>query len=68
VSQLRVPLELVERANAVFNWGPAPTAKKPARAATRAKVAAAAKATARRADLGDQATDVVLAEVPEEAL
>jgi len=31
-------------------------------------VAAAAKATARRADLGDQATDVVLAEVPEEAL
>ena len=68
VGQLHVPLELVERANAVFNWGPAPTTKKPARPATRAKVAAAAKATARRADLGDQATDVVLAEVPEEAL
>jgi len=68
VGQLRVPLDLVERANAVFNWGPVPTAKKPARTATRAKVAAAAKATARRADLGDQATDVVLAEVPEEAL
>ena len=68
VGQLHVPLELVERANAVFNWGSAPTTKKPARPATRAKVAAAAKATARRADLGDQATDVVLAEVPEEAL
>ncbi len=65
---LRVPLELVERANAVFNWGPVPTAKKPARPATRAKVAATAKAPARRAGVGDRAADVVLAEVPEEAL
>ncbi len=68
VGPLRVPLELVERANAVFDWGPVPTAKKSARPAPRAKVAAAAKATARRADLGDQATGAVVAEVPEEAL
>ncbi len=41
VGQLHVPLELVERANAVFNWAPRPATKKPARPATRAKVAAA---------------------------
>ena len=39
-------LELIDRANAVFNWGPAPKAPKPARPATKAKRSAA---TAHRA-------------------
>ena len=76
LGELSVPLELIDRANAVFNWGPAPKAQKPARPATRANrpvtkanMAAPAKKGALRADVGDRATaDVVVAEVPEEAV
>jgi ribosome maturation factor RimP len=76
LGELSVPLELIDRANAVFNWGPALTAPKPARAAARAKGsavtanrAAPTNRAAHRADVGDRPTaDVVLAEVPEEAV
>ena len=77
LGELRVPLELVDRANAVFNWGPAPKAQKPAGPASRAnrtattakRTATTAKRTGRRAEVGDRATaDVALAEVPEGAL
>jgi ribosome maturation factor RimP len=70
LGEVRVPLELIDRANAVFDWGPAPSAHKPSRAATKArKAATAANRTGRRALAGDRATaDVVVAEVAEEAI
>jgi ribosome maturation factor RimP len=59
----RVPLELIDRANAVFSWGPPPKPQKPARSATRANRAA------RRASVtAGGAAGAPLAEVPEEAL
>ncbi len=70
LGEVRVPLDAIDRANAVFNWGPVPSDHKPTRAATKAKKAAtAANRTGRRAHAGDRATaGVVLAEVPEEAV
>jgi ribosome maturation factor RimP len=68
--EVRVPLEMIDRANAVFNWGPAPSDDKPSRAATKAKKAAtAANRTGGRAKAAALATAVVvLAEAPEEAI
>jgi ribosome maturation factor RimP len=63
LAEVHVPLDLIDRANAVFTWGPAPKPQKPARPATRANRAA------RRADVGHHGTaDAASVEVPEEAL
>ena len=58
--ELSLPLDLIDRANAIFTWGPAPQPQKPAKPAR-------ANRAARRARVGDRGTaDAVLAEVPEE--
>lgn len=69
--EFRVPLQLIDRANAVFSWGPPPKPqKKPARPATRAnRAATTAKTTGRGASVAaGGAADAPPAEVPEEAL
>ena len=63
LADVHVPLDLIDRANAVFTWGPAPKPLKPAKPAPKANRAA------RRAGVGNHDTaDALPVEVPEEAL
>ena len=66
LAEVHVPLDQIDRANAVFTWGPAPRPQKPAKPS--AVTATRANRAARRADVGTHGTaDALPVEVPEEA-